>query len=475
MARAGKPLEQWQRDAVDLMLSYRADGMWACYEYAEWVARQNGKGGIGEARVLAGFFVLGEELITWTAHEYKTAHEAFRRMKSLIRKLGKSISENLVDFGDFIVKITNGNEESFERLDTGQRVIFIARSKSSGRGFSGDVVIIDETFAYTPEQAEALGPTMIARPNAQIVYLSSPPLNGDEGEVMFTLKERAEAGGDDSLGYRDWGLEGNLEELGKLNLDSHELWAAANPALGLGRVTVETIQRLRRMLAAREGRGFAREVLGLWPKQTRGGGAIDMDVWLGRLLDSESRRDGDVGLGVDIAPDRGYAAISIYGTRTDGLGHLQLVAYKPGVDWLVETIAEWRERLDPVGIAMGRGTAASIEVELNKIGIARPEDPEKPQRGDLAVMTATETSGAVGQLMDAVKERSFRHTGQTEMSNSVKGAKAKQNGDMLVWALKDFTADTSPLVSATRAKWVLGARAHLIGQTGEAELFAVFV
>jgi phage terminase large subunit-like protein len=154
-----------------------------CFEYCELVARQNGKGAILEARALAGFLLLGEALIMWSAHEYKTAMESFRRMRSLLRRLGTPISDTLILLPadllghDVYVKVSNTNgDEGFERLDNEQRIKFVARSKGSGRGFTGDCVIIDEAFAYTQEQHEALAPTMSAMPNPQIIYTSSPPL-----------------------------------------------------------------------------------------------------------------------------------------------------------------------------------------------------------------------------------------------------------------------------------------------------------
>jgi hypothetical protein len=295
--------------------------------------------------------------------------------------------------------------------------------------------------------------------------LSSPPLTGDTGEVMFALKQRAEAGGDASLGYRDWGIEGNLENLKKIDLDDRELWAAANPALGGGRVTMETIGRLRKAMTANEARGFAREVLGLWPKKLEGGGAIDPALWAS-LFDPESRRDGDVAIGVDIAPDRKYAAMGIYGLRADGLGHEQVVVYRPGTDWILDAVVEWRNALDPVAVAMGRGTAASLEVELEKLGITRPVDLEKPQRGDLAVANATEMSAATGQFLDGIRQKIDRWAPDTAdaLTTSVAGAAAKQTGDSLVWARKESNADTSPLVSVTLARWSFYALAHLIDQ-----------
>ncbi|MFC3454015.1 hypothetical protein [Amycolatopsis speibonae] len=466
MARvAGLELDQWQQDALELMLSIRADRKWACREYAEIVSRQNGKGAILEARALAGLFVLNEQLIMWSAHEVKTALEAFRRLKALLVGLGEMLNENLIEIDGLHIKVNNTNgSEGFELFDPSdpkrpsQRVKFIARSKGSGRGFSGDVNIIDEAFAYTDEQHSALKFTMAARPNPQMIYTSSPPLTGDTGPILFRLRTRAESSTTGNLGFRDWGAEGNASELGHLDLDSRDLWARTNPGYGI-RIDEETVQDERD--SVRE-ENFAIERIGVWPKQISGGGAIDMGVWRGKLLDPGSKRHGDVALAVDIAPKRDYAAIGIYGNREDGLGHGQIVEYQPGTDWLVDAVVKWRSALDPLAVVMGRGTAASIEVELKKQGIARPEDLEKPKRGELHVLTATQMSGAVGQLLDAVKQGSFRHTGQRELDNSAEGARAKQNGDSLVWELKNSAADTSPIVTVTGARWGFTSLGHLV-------------
>jgi hypothetical protein len=465
MAAARKPLEPWQADAMDLMLSTRSDGRWACYEYAEWVARQNGKGGLGEARVLTGLFVLDEELLMWSAHEYKTAMEAFRRVRTLIRNLGTPISDTMVDVGGVPVKISNTNgEEGFERLDTEQRLKFIARSKGSGRGFSGDVNIIDEAFAFTTDQQDALMPTLIARPNAQIIYLSSPPLTGNTGEVMYALKKRAEAGGDDSLGYRDWGIEGDLDDLATFDLDDRRLWQQSNPALGLGRVTEETIVRMRRSMAANGGIGFAREVLGLWPRIRQGGGAIDPIQWA-KLLDALSKRDGDIALGVDIAPQRDYAAIGLYGPRADGEGHWQIVDYRPGTEWIVARLAQLKAGLNPIAVAMGRATFDSLKVELDKEGISKPEKPDDPQRGDLAVLSAADMTASTGQALDAVRQGTVHHIGQQPLDTAVTGAKTRETGDTVAWSRKDASADICPLVAVSEARWAYLAWAHLVTAT----------
>lgn len=458
MRRAGQEMDFWQARALDLMMSVKPDGLWACFEYAEIVARQNGKGGILEARALTGFLVLGERLIMWSAHEYKTAMEAFRRCRGLLLELGEEISPNLIDVDGVMIKVNNTNgEESFERLDTRTRIKFIARSKGSGRGFSGDVNIIDETFAYTPVMHDALMPTMNARPNPQIIYTSSPPLDSFSGEVLFDLRDRAEAGGDDSLGYRDWGAEGVLDELESVDLDDPELYAQTNPALGI-RITLKTVIRNRRSM---NDVGFAREILGVWPRRNTGGGAIDLKQWAD-LEDKDSRRAGNVSIGIDIAPMRDYAAIAVYGLRDDELGHVQLLSYKGGVGWLIERIVELRDALNPIAIGMGRGTYESLKVDLEDVGVTVPENQDEPERGQIAFTNGVQMAAACGQFITAVRESTLRHLGEHPLDAAVAAAKTRQTGDTIAWHRLDNTTDISPLVAVTVARWAHITRVDLV-------------
>src|SRR5690242_6229189 len=62
-ALAGLELDPWQQLILNQGLQERADGRWNAFEAAVIVARQNGKGGVIEARELAGLFLLDEKLI----------------------------------------------------------------------------------------------------------------------------------------------------------------------------------------------------------------------------------------------------------------------------------------------------------------------------------------------------------------------------------------------------------------------------
>ena len=63
----------------------RRGGKWAAFEVGLIVARQNGKGTVLEALELAALFLFPDvRLILHSAHEFKTAQEAFLRVRALI-------------------------------------------------------------------------------------------------------------------------------------------------------------------------------------------------------------------------------------------------------------------------------------------------------------------------------------------------------------------------------------------------------
>jgi hypothetical protein len=152
----------------------------------------------------------------------------------------------------------------------------------------------------------------------------------------------------------------------------------------------------------------------------------------------------------------------VYGVREDGLGHVQLADYRPGTKWLVPRLQELRTALGPIAVAMGRGTFAYLETELDKAGFAPPEDPEAPEPGDLAVTTAVDMAAATGQILDAVREETFRVVPAQHLDVAVAGGKAKQSGDTIAWTPAGSDVEISPLVAMTLARWVYVTRSHLL-------------
>jgi phage terminase large subunit-like protein len=457
----GLILDPWQADTLTDALGEIYDRAvdrwrWAAFRVGVIVSRQNGKGSILEARVLAGLTLFDEKLIIWTAHEMKTAMEAFRRVEALIEA-----SPDLRRRVKRYVR-TNGNEGIEFR--NGARLRFVARSKGSGRGFTCDCLILDEAYALTSDQLAALLPTMSAVPNAQIWFTSSPPLDSDTGEVLFRLRDAAMAN-DPRLAYFDWGLQGvDLDNLGDVDLADPRNWATTNPAYGF-RISGEfTGQEFSSMDPV----AFARERLGIWPARFTGGAVIDLQIWAG-LADQKSIHGRDVAFAVDVTPDRSSSSIAVYGRRLgdDEIGHVELVDHRPGTQWVVERLKLLRERWAPVAIGIdSKGPAGSLLLDLEKAGFERPAGDEKPKRGQLAVMTTTDAAGACGQFVDAVNQRGFRHIDQGPLSIAVAGAKTRPLGDAWGWARKAASVDISPLCAATVARWAYVSRIDALKKPG---------
>lgn len=454
-ASAGLILDDpWQVEAVDVMCAIRPTGKWVCFEYAEIVSRQNGKGSIGEARVLGGLFLFDEKLIMWSSNRYNSSREAFRRVLGLI--------ESSDDMTRRVKRVnrTHG-EEGIElygprqnRITGVQRLTFVARSEQAGRGFTAGCLIIDEALSYTHGQAGALLPTMSAVPNPQIVYLSSPPLATDPDLVLFQLKDRGEKGDDPALGWRDWGIKKTLNELETVNLDDRAIWAATNPAFG-SRISEEHISRERNSMEAAT---FARERLGSWPPSPvdkNDQGAIPASRWAA-LADEDSEPGPDVALAVDVEPNRGHSTIASFSVRPDGKGHVEVIAYAAGTAWVVPALVKLRQLHDPVAVVLdSRGPASSLIAPLIAAGITTPEKSSEPKRGDLLLMRTNDVAEAWGAFLDACEEDAdaIRHIEQVQLTGAVANAKTRPLGDAQALARRTAAGDISPLVAVVSARW----------------------
>lgn len=259
---AGLALDPWQQLVLEGGLR-RCGGKWAAFETALIVARQNGKGAILEALELAALFLFPDvRLILHSAHEFKTAAEAFLRIRGLI--------EDNPDFDSQVARIrTAAGAEAIELKD-GKRLRFVARSSGSGRGFSSDLVILDEAYKLGDQEMAALLPTLSARPDPQVWYTSTAgfPTSAQLGLV----RGRGVKGGDPSLAFFEWSVD-------ETDYDPADprCWAQANPGLGI-RITEEYIAKERAALSPAE---FARERLSIgdYPAAAGGWETISEDAW----------------------------------------------------------------------------------------------------------------------------------------------------------------------------------------------------
>lgn len=432
-ASAGLYLYPWQQDVLIDALAERPDGRWLTPHVAVIVARQNGKGAILEARELAGLFLFGERHILHTAHEMRTSFEAFRRIVGLI--------EGCADLSRRVKGIKQGNGKEGIELLNGARLQFIARSKGSGRGFSGDCLIYDEAYALTDEQVDASTPTLSAQWNYQTWYTSSPPLDAATGEPLYRMRDRALKGEDERLAYFDWGAESGVD------LDDPGVWAATNPSLGY-RIELETIVDER---AAMTDEGFGRERLCIWPKRAGSSWAVIPEADWRALADSGSELADPVAFAIDVTPDRSMTAIAVAGRRADGLGHVEVVDHRRGTGWVVERVLELKKRWKPCAVVIDvTGPAGSLVGDLEAEGV------------ELVKPFSRQAAAACGAFWDAIcgKDdvtgeplRALRHLDQPMLATALAGAVKRPLADTWAWNRKDTTVDISPLVAVTLAHW----------------------
>jgi phage terminase large subunit-like protein len=207
----GLRLDPWQKTIVRVILAEDRRGLYAAREVGYLVSRQNGKGAALEAVALHGMFLVGDPLTLWTAHQFKTSSEAFLRMKGWI--------DGSDDLRRHVRRVVSAHgEEGFE-LHNGVRLRFLARSKSSGRGFSPQRIIFDEAQELAKVAAEAMLPSMRAQRNRQAIYTGTvpgPEINNPEH--WRRVRDRGRAGGEGRLAWLEWTPKGSDDPAAKIDL-----------------------------------------------------------------------------------------------------------------------------------------------------------------------------------------------------------------------------------------------------------------
>lgn len=454
-AMAGLQLFPWQQHVLDVGLREREDGSWSSFEVCVNVPRQNGKGGIIEARELAGLFLLDEQLIIHSAHEFKTSKVAFQRIEALIY--------GCPDLRKRVKRVRNNTNETSITLWSGQVLQFLARSGGSGRGFTGDCNVMDECMILGDDAMGALMPTMTAIPNPQLWYLGSAGIGGPSvqlGRLRRRAESAQESGQPDlSLAYFEWSVDPHRDECGPActehdGSDDPESWAKSNPSLG----RLISHEFLRNARASMGNSGiFEREHLGVgvYPSD-------EADTW--QVIDEEAWRalaaaeahpearnadgspiPGVVSFAIDMTLERSHAAIAVAGPWRGGT-HVEVPDHRPGTDWIVERAKELHKRWQPrCWVVDEGGPAGSLIPELKEaLGV------------EIVTPKVREIAQGCGQFYDAVADQSLSHHDPAPLATALAGAQKRPLGDAWAWARRSAGVDISPLVAVTLAKWGLG-------------------
>jgi phage terminase large subunit-like protein len=258
---AGIELDEAQQLVAGTTAGVGADGTWSAFEAVVFSPRQNLKTEFALARILAGLFVFGDGLIVYSAHQVKTTTKTFKRLRQAIERNSR--------LGGRIARTSNRIGAETIELATGQAVEMVARSTSSGRGFTGDTIILDEAHELDADALAAMLPMLSTVANPQVLYLLS--MGNEHSSHLGGLRARA-LDGQPGVCWVEWSMADD-DEIG-----DRAVWAACNPAYP-ARISMEYMEREFRALGLDR---FARERLGrsVWPTGEPGEWeTISQDTW----------------------------------------------------------------------------------------------------------------------------------------------------------------------------------------------------
>jgi hypothetical protein len=419
---AGLELDDWQKYCL-LHGMGTSGGKWSAFEVALVVGRQTGKSEVLVARILADLFTrLSDPRLTiFAAHEYKTAREIFLRLKGLLDPPPDAHPLMFADPSllDQVKTIRTANGEESVELRNGRRVRFLARTSGSGRGFTGDTVLLDEAYRLNQEQMAALLPTMGARPDPQLWYASMGPF--DDSEQQLAVMRRAQEGAK-RMAYFGWEApEGTAA-------DDKDWWVRCTPS----HPHRTSLEHLEAEFEALGDYSFVREKLCM--SNAAAGRVISKPVW-DAVCNPDVAPQEPLTFAVDVHPDRTSAAIVV----ADGDGRVELVDHHSGLDWLTARVVELAEQYGTDVVVDGRAGAAAFKDEWEAAGIT------------VIDYGSDDMKRAVQRFYDMVVEGDVAVRTSAALDNAVAGAAKRTVGDAWVWGRVRSTVDVTPLVAASVA------------------------
>ena len=429
LAKGGMKLLTWQYDVLCDWLSRDEDGDWAAGTCGLSVPRQNGKTALVVARCVWGMLAYGEWVV-YTSHLQKTSTETFEEVKAFFERpsMARYVKE---------VRSALGREEI--KLEEGGRIKFLARTRNSGRGQHGDLLIFDEAQEVDDTAQAALLPSISASRNPQTIYLGTPPDEAASGEVFTRIRADALSGRSGRISWNEW----SVERFSATTNGDVELWAKTNPSLG-HLIREQTISDEHAQFAPAK---FARERLGWWGLEKTVDRPIAEDVW-SKCRIACAPPEGILCYGVKFSPDNASVSLSVCVKPKDGSpSFIECIEHRSmvhGIGWLVDWLTERRDRAAQI-VVDGKAGAQTLIERLVENGVS--------QRAVIAPSTR-DVIAANSSLLNAVKERTVCHAGQPGLTASATLTTRRKIGTDGGWGFNSTDEGDATLIeSCALAYW----------------------
>lgn len=460
----GLTLFPWQKWLLVHALELREDGLYRFRTVIVLVARQNGKTLVMLVLALWHIYVRGSRTVIGTAQDLTNAEKAWAEAVEM--------AKDVPDLAEEIDQVVKQSGKQSLKLMSKEQYRVAAASRRGARGFSGDLVLLDELREHQSWDAWAASTkTTLARPEAQVwcfsnagdalsivlrylrasVHQSLGWPDGDDDEAALGMvddltEEDIEDG--DSLGLFEWSAAPSAAR------NDRHAWAQANPSMNYTEL-VENVITERAIAAAMRTDPvsvFLTEVLCRWIS-TGDGGPFPEGKWVDTRDESARIAEGSRRvLAIDVSWDRTTAYIARGGLGGDGVPVADIAAFRAGTDWVVPWLVEKRDRYDTVAL---QGNGAPVSSLVDAIRAAKLPDGTSADI-PLVEMSGPDLARASGVAYDVVDRSAVRHLPHPGLDLAAATARSRPLGDSWVIDRKNSPADAAPLIAFIEVLWLLG-------------------
>jgi hypothetical protein len=508
----GMSLMPWQKWMLIHALELRPDGSYRFRIVVCLVARQNGKTLVMQILALWHVFAKNSRWVMSTAQDLSNSEKAWNEA----RQIAQHIPELSDQIGD--QKFQRGQKMFALREEFGECTWFVkSANRKSGRGFSCELVLLDEIREHTNFECwAAVTKTTRARANAQVWAFSNA------GEFNSIVLRHLRALGHRDLGWPDGELDTESLELPDMSefeqefedadvdfawgeqdgADEHSLgffeysadprfhradprgWAQANPSLNQTETTRNcvTTRVMKDDLRSDPPGVFDTECLCRWVA-TLDHGPFEIGSWDDTFNDeAKFAPDTERVLCVEVNIQRTMTYVARCGPSRDSAGKivLDVAAARPGTHWVVDWLVRNRARYTAIVIRGSGAPAASLVDALQGATVdldadAAPPDPppEHPAAADpddvarqipfmddlleadlpIVLWTGDDLGRASGIMYDRLSTRTIEHLSHPALDAAAKTAKVRVLRDSWVIDLRNSPTDAAPLVAGIGAVW----------------------
>ena len=428
-------LEQWwgwQEHTLALLLSRDASGLPTYATVVVIICRQNGKTTL--LYVAAWVWLTAGLLVSFTSHERQKAREKWEEVVVALMTVSPR---------RYRVSRRPGSERLTD-LRTGGRFDLVTPDDAGGRSDTYDVVVVDEAAHISPRYLRAAQATMLTRPDAQVVLISSA--GHEESEDLDRAREAAVAQQPLPIEARSSGIiEFSAKDtagLGNIDVRDESIWERCIPTLDLpGGARREA---LRTAVDALSAPVFAREFLGVRSGSPESA-PITRDIWTRALADQMPPWDQltNVVVAADCDPDQTSGAVAVAAVHTaTGQMWAALAAHDSGTSWIEgDTLALARRRRARKTVIDAATPAAAMAARLDRGGA----------RVDLT--SAQEMARSCAALVTMLHGRSISIVADDALTAAATGASRRPIADA-GWAFRRRTnsvLDITPIVAVALA------------------------